>query len=215
MMGSADRDPRRAGTIWALNLDGNLPLVQPGLPAVFTRLGPESARQLAAAMGAGALPVVRERFAAGRQAYAAWVGREIASYGWVSFQEELVGELNLRLNLVLGEAYIWDCATLPAYRGQHLYSALLTQIVQELYYQSVCRVWIGADLDNLASQRGIARAGFHRVADLLVERVLAMRMVWAEGHPEVPDSWVAEARRVYLGDREKVWLGALASARST
>ena len=213
MMGLADRDRRRAGTIWARNLDGDAPVVLPACPAAFDRVGPEAASLLAAAMGPGSLAEIRKRFAAGRLCYAAWSGRELASYGWVSYEEEMVGELNLRLSLVPGEAYVWDCATLPAFRGRHLYSALLSHILRDLYVQPVCRVWIGADLDNLASQRGIARAGFHRVADLLVERVLAMRLVWARGHPDVPESWVAEARRVYLGNRDRVWLDSLASSR--
>ena len=67
------------------------------------------------------------------------------------------------------------------------------------------RAWIGADLENVASQKGIARAGFHHVADLIIERVLAMRQVWVIGLPDVPDPVVAEARRVFLNDRDKVW----------
>ncbi len=212
-MVSAANDPRKAGSIWALNLDANLPEVPPQLTATFCQVGLESAPALAEAMGPSSLPEIHRRFEAGRQAYAAWVGRDLAAYGWVSFDEEIVGELNLRLRLIPGEAYIWDCATLAPYRQLHLYSALLAHMTRELYLQPVCRAWIGANLDNLASQRGIARAGFHRVANLLVERVLGVRMVWAQGNPDVPESWVAEARRVYLGSREKVWLDAVSRGR--
>ena len=96
----------------------------------------------------------------------------------------MIGELDLRLRLALDEACIWYCATLPAFRQQHLYSALLSYILKELYNtQPVCRVWIGADLDNIASQRGIARAGFHRVATLLVERILAIPLFGRRGNP--------------------------------
>ena len=108
------------------------------------------------------------------------------------------------------EAYIWDCATLPEYRKLHLYSALLSYILHEmLESQPVCRAWIGADLANIPSQRGIARAGFRHVANLKVERFLAMRMVYAEADPDVPESWVAEAKRVWLGNRDKLWLEAV------
>jgi len=215
MLASADQDPRKAGTIWAINLGETLPVILPACPAVFSSLLPEAAGALAAAMGPGSQPEIRRRFAAGRRCYAAWVGNEIASYGWVSFDEEIVGELDLRLRLLCGEAYIWDCATLPVYRQQHLYSALLNYILRELSAREhVCRVWIGANLDNIASQRGIARAGFLRVANLLVERVLAVRLVWAQGAPEVPESWVAEARRVYLGNRDNVWLEAVTHSQT-
>ncbi len=213
MMASADRDPRKAGTIWAINLGEDMPVILPGCPATFRQVEPDSAEALAVAMGPGSQGEIRRRFEAKRRCYAAWMDDVIASYGWVTYDEEIVGELDLRVRLVFGEAYIWDCRTLPAYRRQHLYSALLSYILRDMYTsQPVCRAWIGANLDNVASQRGIARAGFYRVADLLVERVLAMRLVWAEGRPDVPDSWVAEARRVYLGNRDNVWQEAVTHA---
>ncbi len=181
MMVSAEHDPRRAGTIWMLNLGG------------------DTSRE------------ILKRFETGRRCYAAWVEDEIAAYGWVSFDEEFIGELKLRIKLLEGEAYIWDCVTLPAFRQRHLYSALLVHIIRELQAEGLCRVWIGSDLENIVSQRGIARAGFHHVADLVVERVLALRMVWVQGQPDVPDPLVAEARRAFLNDRDKVWLNAVPS----
>jgi len=215
MFVSADQDPRKAGTIWAINLDKDMPLTLPQYTVSFARVMPEQATALAEAMGPGSAEEICQRFTAGRQCYAAWMDGRIVSYGWVSFDEEMVGELNLRLRLVAGEAYIWDCATLPAYRNRHLYSALLSHILHELVEnQPICRAWIGADLENLASQRGIARAGFHRVANLLVERFLAMRMVWAEKAPDIPESWLAEAKRLYLGDRDHVWQESVLHAQT-
>jgi ribosomal protein S18 acetylase RimI-like enzyme len=211
MLASADLDPRKAGTIWALNLGReNIPVIQPSSPALFARVLPEQGDALTAAMGPGLADEICRRFTAGRHCYAAWMDDRIACYGWVSFDEEMVGELNLRLRLAAGEAYIWDCATLPEYRNQHLYSALLSYILIELRdHLPVCRAWIGADLTNIASQRGIARAGFHRVGNLQVERFLAMRLVSVEGAPGIPEAWLAEARRVWLDNRDNVWLAAL------
>jgi hypothetical protein len=136
---------------------------------------------------------------------------QVVAYGWVSLESEDIGELNLRIKLLPGEAYIWDCATLPAFRERLLYSALLNYILSELRAQNLCRAWIGADYDNIASQKGMARAGFHHVADLVIERVLAMRQVWVIGLPDVPESIVAEARRAFLNDRDKVWIKAVSS----
>jgi hypothetical protein len=152
------------------------------------------------------------RFETGRRCYGAWVEGKLAAYGWVSFDKEYVGELSLRLELLPGEAYIWDCVTLPAYRHKHLFSALLAYIAGDLRFGPFCRTWIGANQENLASQRGIARAGFHCVADLVVERVLALRLVWVHGRPAAPAHQVAEARRVFLHDRDAVWLSALTHA---
>lgn len=203
-----EKNPRPAGTIWMLNLDEPRPAVAPRINAAFRRAGPESVPLLAAASGAGGSTEIRRRFDSGRRCYTAWVGDALACYGWVSLERECVGELNLRLRLLPGEAYIWDCFTLPAFRRKHLYTALLVYIAGQLQEDNLCRVWIGADSENVASQHGIALAGFHSVADLFEERVSARRLVWSQAKPGVPQNLVAEARRVFLYNREKVWLPA-------
>jgi len=205
MMVSAEDDPRRAGTIWMLNLDEPTPAIRPRLPAEFCRAGPDLAPALSALVRGNTPGELLERFESGRQCYTAWVGEQLAAYGWVSFDAENIGELSLRIRLLPGEAYIWDCATAPPYRGNYLYTALLAYILRELRPQPLCRAWIGADLDNIASQRGMAHAGFHYVADLVIERVLGLRQVWVLSRPSVPEAIVAEARRAFLGDRDKVW----------
>lgn len=211
MMVSADNDPRRRGTIWVLHLDQEMPAVSPRVHADFRRITLDLAPALVSPNVSITLSEITKRLESGRQCYAAWVGGQVAAYGWVSFEEEDIGELNLRIKLLPGEAYIWDCATLPAFREKLLYSALLTYILSELRVQNLCRAWIGADLNNLPSQKGIARAGFRHVADLVIERVLAMRQVWVTGLPDIPESIVAEARRAFLNDRDRVWVKAVLS----
>jgi hypothetical protein len=209
MMVSAEKDPRRAGVIWALDLDKPTPHITPRIPATFRSVRQESLPALIEAMGGDASGEILNRLETGRRCYAAWVEGKLAAYGWVSFDEEYIGELKLRLKLLPGEAYIWDCVTLPAFRQNYLYSALLTYTLQELRAENLCRVWIGADLDNVASQRGIARAGFMAVADLEIARVLALRLVWVQGRPDVSENLVAEARRVFLNNRDNVWWAAM------
>lgn len=211
MMVSAENDPRRRGTIWVLHLDQEMPAVAPRIHAEFRRLTPDLVPVLASSTTSLTLTEINKRLESGRQCYMAFADGQIAAYGWVSFVEEDIGELNLRIKLLPGESYIWDCATLPAFREKLLYSALLIHILGELHAQNICRTWIGADLENIPSQKGIARAGFHHVADLAIERVLAMRQVWVTGLPGVPDGVVAEARRAFLNDRDKVWQSAAPS----
>jgi predicted acetyltransferase len=208
MMVSADNDSRRSGTIWTLSLDESTPAITPLVHATFSRVESQFAPELAESVGSNILAEILNRFETGRRCYIARVEGKLAAYGWVSFDEEFIGELNLRLRLLPGEAYIWNCATLPAFRHHHLYGALLVHIVGELKIEHLSRVWIGADLDNIPSQRGIAGAGFTCIADLVVARVLAMRQTWVKGRPGVSDSLVEEARRVFLNDRDKVWIKA-------
>lgn len=211
-MVSAEDDPRRPGTIWALHLDWPTPAVTPLIPASFARVGPEATGRLAAAMGLADLAETRQRFETGRRCYAAWVEGNIAAYGWVSFEEEAIGEVRLRVHLLPGEAYLWDFVTLPPFRRRRLYTALLLHVIEALRAEGVCRLWIGVDMDNTASQAGIARAGFRPIADLVIARVLALRRVWLAGRPGVPEALVAEARRAFLGNRALAWRSALSSA---
>ena len=212
MMVSTENDPRRAGTIWAMNLDWPIPIITPAVDVTFRRIGLETVPALADVLGESAADEILNRFKSGRRCYTGWVDNQLAAYGWVSFDEEFIGELSLRVRLLPGEAYIWDCATLPIFRQQHLYTALLVYILRELYAEQFCRAWIGANLENIPSQRGIASAGFKPVADMVVARVLAMRLVWIQGRPDIPENIVAEARRAFLNNRDKVWLSALVAA---
>jgi GNAT superfamily N-acetyltransferase len=211
MMVSAENDPRRAGTIWMLNLDEVTPAVTPRVHAEFRRVTPDLLPALFAIRGYDASAEFIQRFETGRRCYGAWVEGQLAAFGWVSYDDEHIGELNLRIKLLPGEVYVWDCATASRFRGNGLYSALLSYILGELRDQKICRAWIGADLENIPSQKGIARAGFHHIADLVIERVLAMRQVWVAGLPDVPEPIVTEARRAFLNDRDKVWSNILSS----
>ena len=85
----------------------------------------------------------------GKYCYTGYVDGVLATYGWVTFDQELIGELRMHIRLLPGEAYIWDCATLPEYRGLRLYPSLLWYIIGELRAQGLKRIWIGADADNV------------------------------------------------------------------
>lgn len=91
------------------------------------------------------------------------------------------------------EVYIWDCATLPHYRGQRLYCALLSQIAATLCHEGIQRLWIGASLSNIPSIRGFAVAGFQPVLRLTYRRLLGIRHVSIVAHPTAPPDLVARA----------------------
>ena len=206
--------PKHLGTLWVLNLDEST-LVSPvcRVEVDFQRIGPEGAPSLAQAMGLNDPAEVLQRFATGKRCYIGNVEGVLATYGWVTFDEELIGELGLRFRLAPGEAYIWNCGTLPAYRGLRLYPALLGYIVNDLCTEGRKRVWIGADADNLPSQTGIVLCGFQPIVDVVLDRVLAIKLPWVRGHPGVPEKLVEDARRALFGKRHEAWLTALSLAR--
>src|SRR5215831_2601892 len=112
------------GTLWLLDLnEESLSGPMPRVEVRFQRFDSKAASLLSKAMGLDSQEEVLRRFDAGKQCYIGIVDGAIATYGWVTYDKELIGELRLHIQLSHGEAYIWDCATLPGYRGLRLYPA--------------------------------------------------------------------------------------------
>ena len=202
MMVSAENDPRRHGTIWVLHVDQEMPAVAPRLRAEFSRLTPDLAPALASSTNSLSLTEITKRIESGRQCHVARVDGQIAAYGWVSFVEEDIGELNLRIKLLAGEAYIWDCATLPAYRRQRLYSALLAYMLDELSAEGLRRIWIGTDVDNVASQKGVGLAGFRPIIDIGTTSTGAGHSIWVRKRAGVSEQDALDARQMLQGHLE-------------
>lgn len=189
------------GTLWTMVLDGNVPAPVAAPSITFGEVPPEAAESLAARMGPEQLPEVRRRFAAGRRCFVARIGDEIAAYGWVSQGVEHIGELERSLHMQPDEAYIWDCATLPAYRRKGHYTALLGHIAALLQGEGVRRLWIGTSLQNRPSLQGMAAAGFRPVIKVRFVRLLILSYMWVTGEATAPPAHVADAQRALIGAR--------------
>jgi len=197
------------GTLWASEAtDPRGVPARPRIAVVFGEVRREAAGPLAAAMDLLDLAALQQRFDGGRRCFAAWDDARIVAYGWVSQGHECVGELERAFHMLPGEAYIWDCATLPDYRGRGLYSALLGYMLAELRRAGVGRVWIGAALDNRPSIKGFENAGFQPAIELTYRRVLGLRWSWLRRCPGAPADLVAAARRMIIADGERA-LGPL------
>jgi len=212
---TSESTPKHVGTLWLLDLsEPSLIAPVPRVHVLFRCAGSESAPLLAEAMGLGSPEEVFKRFDAGKHCYIGNVDSVLATYGWVTFDKELIGELGLNIRLLPGEAYIWNCATLRDYRGLRLYPSLLWYIVEELRSQGLRRIWIGADAENLPSQVGMRLCGFQPIADFVLDYALALHSFWIRGHFGAPELLVEDARRALLGGRHKAWLAALSSINS-
>ena len=152
------------GTIQAFTL-GTQAL--PQLPASelrFTKLTPERESDLAAAAGI-AVSEVDRRLADGGIAFLALVQDRIACYGWVLRGMLRIPDLNLQVPLPEGHTYIWDCRTVPDFRGRGIFPALLHFMLEELRGLGVRQAWAATAPGNAPSVRAFAKAGFRRVAN--------------------------------------------------
>lgn len=110
---------------------------------------------------------IGNRFQHGHHIYLAYIGHSPAAYGWVAMQEGRVNEIKLFFKLPPRNSYLWDFMTLPAWRGQGIYSHLLQEIIQQ-ESQHADRFWIMYKPDNHISEHGIRKAGFRIVGDLII-----------------------------------------------
>jgi GNAT superfamily N-acetyltransferase len=87
------------------------------------------------------------------------------AYGWSASDAALIAEIGLAFGIAPGNRYLWDFATLPAWRGRGIYPRLLQAILGQETGE-VDRFWIGHLPMNHSSARGIQAAGFRCVGTI-------------------------------------------------
>lgn len=192
------------GSLWAIDAKDRLP--PPCLARVqaeFAEVRGNELGELASAMNLLSPDLIQRRLQSNRRCFSMRTAGQIAAYGWVTRGAECVGELERQFQLYADEAYIWDCGTVPTWRDQHFYSALLSQLIRELFREGARRIWIGASLHNYASTRGIANAGFNPVVSLTYCRVYRLTLLRIYPAAEARDSLVAAAYRILLNAHER------------
>lgn len=123
----------------------------PADPALATRFGLDPAE-------------VAARLAGGHRIYVARLDGRPVAYGWVATAEATIGELGLRFSLPPANRYLWDFFTGSAWRGLGIYPRLLQAILGR--EEDAERFWVGHDTPNVASRRGILKAGFQEVGQV-------------------------------------------------
>jgi ribosomal protein S18 acetylase RimI-like enzyme len=198
------------GTLWAWETGNGLPPFCPArLEVEFQEIGIADLADLAAAMNLPTPAPIQQRLQGNRRCFSLKAAGQIITYGWVTFGVERVGELERQFHLHDDEAYIWDCGTVPAWRGQRGYSALLSQIIYRLHAEGIPRIWIGASRQNQPSIQGFANAGFQPVIDLAYRRFFRLTLLWFRVAPNAVPALVSAAYRILLNEHERR-LGQLA-----
>lgn len=123
----------------------------------------DDARELSAMLGL-AVPTIQDRLRHGHRPWLAIIGNTPVGWGWCATAELHIGELGLTRQVPTGNRYLWDFCTLPEWRGRGIYPRLLRAIVAG--ERAAKRFWVGHDMPNIASARGIAKAGFGEVGIL-------------------------------------------------
>lgn len=193
-----------SGTLWALETGNGLPpLCSAQVEVMFREVQDDAIEELASAMNLTSLAPIQERLQSQRRCYCLWVSDQIVSYGWVTYGVECVGELERKFYIHENEAYIWDCGTVLAWRGQHFYSALLSHMIHQLYNDGVQRIWIGASRQNQPSIKGFTNAGFQPIVDCVYGRIYRLTLLWIQQADTAQPPLIAAAYRILLNNHER------------
>jgi GNAT superfamily N-acetyltransferase len=108
---------------------------------------------------------VIDRLNEGHRPYVARINGQPVAYGWLATNKVSIGELNINVELPIGDRYLWDFATLPDWQGRGLYPRLLQSILEQEFHNAK-RFWIIHAPENLPSGAGMSKAGFEFVGQL-------------------------------------------------
>lgn len=112
-----------------------------------------------------AIDEVRTLRHAGHTPYLARWEASVVGYGWSAATSSTFGSPGVAFAIPPGVRYLHDFVTFPAWRGRGIYPRLLQAIILQ-EGRAVEQFWILHQWANHASQRGIVKAGFSRVAQI-------------------------------------------------
>jgi hypothetical protein len=113
-----------------------------------------------------------QRLHRGDRCYTVCVDGRLAHYSWAQRSgSHPITEAGVSVPVGSGEFWIYNCRTAEWARGRGIYPAILERIVNEHFEAGYCTAWIYTSRENIASQKGILRAGFGLVTTLRALRV--------------------------------------------
>ncbi len=130
------------------------------------QLSPADIEALGEYAGGMYLSAMRTRFEQGWILYVGRIDGTFAGGGWVLTSRHKAKVVPL----LEGDASILDCFTLPTMRGRNVYPHLLATIASAFRDRGGLRVFIGVNPWNVASIKGLEKAGFSPALEYRVRR---------------------------------------------
>ena len=102
--------------------------------------------------------LVAQRLARGCRCFAVWLDGALGGYAWLSTGPEWIGEVQLEIRPREGEAYLWNCVTVPEHRRRGIFRALLVGISDIARQEGLKRLWIGSV--SIPAEKAVGPSGF-------------------------------------------------------
>lgn len=103
---------------------------------------------------------VAERLASGQTIFVALHQTKPVGYLSTTTDRCWVGEVEDSLTVAPKEVYLFDAYTFKAFRGKHIYPALITHAAQYYKNRSYTKALIFTSTTNVSSVKGIEKTGF-------------------------------------------------------
>jgi RimJ/RimL family protein N-acetyltransferase len=128
-----------------------------------------------------------QRFQRGDRCYTVSIDGRIAHYSWVQRSgSHPITEAGVRIPVEDRAFWIYHCQTAKWARGRGIYPATLEKIVHDCFAEGYCTAWIYTAKQNVASQKGIARAGFGLVTTLHALRMGTQFFPFGDNNQALP-----------------------------
>ena len=115
---------------------------------------------------------VASRVDRGDKCYGAFVDGKLAHFSWVQTSgAHPIDSAGVVKPVADGAFWIYNCRTSETHRGFGLYARTIRRIVKDAFVAGANIGWIYTSSTNIASQRGIAKAGFVQRETLQAVRV--------------------------------------------
>ncbi len=125
-----------------------------------------------AALGPFDLDEGARRFERGDACFGVWIDGALVHYSWVQTSgTHTISSAGIEVSIGDGDLWIYNCRTSEAHRGRGIYTRALHHIASTALLDGATSVSIYAAESNVASQRGIERAGFRLVSTLRALRL--------------------------------------------
>jgi RimJ/RimL family protein N-acetyltransferase len=124
---------------------------------------------------------LKERLARGDRPYLAFSKETLVHISWLSRSSKLeMGEIWGYLSFKKDQAYIFHCHTKAGFRGENIFPVVLQQILNDMASGGVKQVFITCRKSNIASAKGIQKAGFS-----LKRKLCALRLFGKKVGPKI------------------------------
>ena len=118
------------------------------------------------------LDEMKVRLKRGDQCYVASVDGKLAHYSWAQFSgAHLIQDVGQMAAIEAGHCWIYHCRTAQEFQGRGIYPHVLSKMIAECKARGLLKAWVYTSPENIASQKGILRAGF-----TLSRRLVSIRL---------------------------------------